>query len=97
MKDVVQVPAMLATRVVWLAALVGALMIAARRGDARPVALRYLAFVGAFALPYLVGFACVRHFVPVIVPTWMFVLAVLARAAVFRSSEGMSQSGVRLE
>jgi hypothetical protein len=76
-KDVVQVPAMLATRVVWLAALVAAVAMVARRGPTRGTAVRYLAFVGAFALPYVVGFACVRHFVPVVVPTWLFVLRAL--------------------
>ncbi len=76
-KDVVQVPAMLATRVVWLAALVGAFAMVARRGPGRGTAARYLAFVGAFALPYVVGFACVRHFVPVVVPTWLFILRAL--------------------
>jgi hypothetical protein len=81
LKDVVQVPAMVATRVVWLAALVTALALVARRGPARGTAARYLAFVGAFALPYVVGFACVRHFVPVIVPTWLFVLRALGQSS----------------
>jgi hypothetical protein len=76
-KDAIQVPAMLATRVVWLAALVAAVAMVTRRGPSRGVAATYLAFVGAFALPYVVGFACVRHFVPVVVPTWLFVLRAL--------------------
>jgi len=80
--DWLQVISMVLNRVLILGALGHGLWSLTRRRRPRALALTLLLFTGAYAIPYLVGFAYYRHVVP-LVP-----LAAVYLVTVWRDSDG---------